>query len=95
MHRYINKTNCCSDAFTTRLLMSHLHTITPILEHYVNPCLTTADFPNHCKSSIIIHLIKKPCLNDEALKSIDLYEIFFFPMLLKKSYLLVFRTHFI
>ena len=43
--------------------MSHLHVIVPILQHIVNPCLTTGDFPFSCKSSIVIPLIKKPSAN--------------------------------
>ena len=51
----MNKTTCSSDPFPTRLLMSHLHTIIPILQHIVNLCLTIS-----CKSSIVIPLIKMP-----------------------------------
>ena len=39
----MNKTTCSSDPFPTRLLMSHLHEIIPILQHIVNLCLTTGD----------------------------------------------------
>ena len=56
----MNNTTCSSDPFPTRLLMSHLYAIVPILQHIVNLCLTTGDFPISCKSSIIIPLIKKP-----------------------------------
>ena len=55
----MNKTTCSSDTFPTRLLMSHIHAIVPILQHIVNLCLTTGDFPISCKSSIVIPLIKK------------------------------------
>ena len=48
----MNKITCSSDPFPTRLLMSHLHAIIPILQHIVNLCLTTGDFPISCKSSI-------------------------------------------
>ena len=48
--------------------MSHLHAIVPILQHIVNLCLTTGDFPISCKSSIVIPLIKKPGLDREMLK---------------------------
>ena len=58
----MNKTTCSSDPFPTRLLMFHLHAITSILQHIVNLCLTTGDFPISCKSSIVIPLIKKPGL---------------------------------
>ena len=34
--------------------LSHLHAIVPILQHIVNLCLTTGDFPISCKSSIVI-----------------------------------------
>ena len=51
----MNKTICSSDPFPTRLLMSHLHVIIPI-QHIVNLCLTTGDFPISCKSSIVIPL---------------------------------------
>ena len=43
--------------------------IVPILQHIVNLCLTTGDFPISCKSSIIIPLIKKPGLDREMLKN--------------------------
>ena len=41
----MNNTTCSSDPFPTRLLMSHLYAIVPILQHIVNLCLTTGDFP--------------------------------------------------
>ena len=63
------KTTCSSDPFPTRLLMSHLHAIIPILQHIVNLCLTTGDFPISCKSSIVIPLIKKTGLDREMLKN--------------------------
>ena len=56
----MNKTTCSSDPFPTRLLMSHLQAIVPILQHIVNLCLTRGYFPISCKSSIVIPLIKKP-----------------------------------
>ena len=40
----MNKTICSSDPFPTRLLMSHLHAIVPILQHIVNLCLTMGNF---------------------------------------------------
>ena len=49
--------------------MSHLHANVPILQHIVNLCLTTGDFPISCKSSIVIPLIKKPGLDTEMLKN--------------------------
>ena len=49
----MNKTTCSFDPFPTRLLMSHLYAIVPILQHIVNLCLTTGDFPISCKSSIV------------------------------------------
>ena len=49
----MHKTTCSSDPFPTRLLMSHIHAIVPILQHIVNLCLTTGDFPISCKSSIV------------------------------------------
>ena len=64
----MNKTTCSSDLFSTRLLLSHIHAIVPILQHIVNLCLTTGDFPISCKSSIVIHLIKKPDVDRELLK---------------------------
>ena len=45
----INKTTCSSDPFPTRLLMSHLHAIIPILQHIVNLCLITGHFLISCK----------------------------------------------
>ena len=65
----MNKTTCSSDPFSTRLLMSHLHANIPILQHIVNLCLTTGDFPISCKSSIVILLIKNPSLDREMLKN--------------------------
>ena len=65
----MNNTTCSSDPFPTRLLMSHLYAIVPILQHIVNLCLTTGDFPISCKSSIVIPLIKKPGLDREMLKN--------------------------
>ena len=65
----MNNTTCSSDPFPTRLLMSHLNAIVPILQHIVNLCLTTGDFPISCKSSIVIPLIKKPGLDRELLKN--------------------------
>ena len=65
----MNNTTCSTDPFPTRLLMSHLYAIVPILQHIVNLCLTTGDFPISCKSSIIIPLIKKPGLDREMLKN--------------------------
>ena len=65
----MNKTTCSSDPFPTRLLISHLYEIVPILQHIVNLCLTTGDFPISCKSSIVIPLIKKPGLDREMLKN--------------------------
>ena len=65
----MNKTTCSSDPFPTRLLMSHLHAIVPILQHIVNLRLTTGDFPISCKSSIVIPLIKNPGLDREMLKN--------------------------
>ena len=55
----MNKTICSSGPFPTRLLMSHMHAIVPILQHIVNICLTMGDFHISCKSSIVIHLIKE------------------------------------
>ena len=65
----MNKTTCSSDPFPTGLLMSHIHAIVLILQHIVNLCLTTGDFPISCKSSIVIPLIKKPGLDREMLKN--------------------------
>ena len=65
----MNNTTCSSDPFPIRLLMSHLYAIVPILQHIVNLCFTTGDFPISCKSSIVIPLIKKPGLDREMLKN--------------------------
>ena len=65
----INKTTCSSDPFPTRLQMSHLHAIIPIIQHIVNLCLTTGDLPISCNSSIVIPLIKKPSLDREMLNN--------------------------
>ena len=80
----MNNTTCSSDPFPTRLLMSHLYAIVPILQHIVNLCLTTGDFPISCKSSIVIPLIKKPGLDREMLKIIDLYQTFFLSKVIEK-----------
>ena len=66
---HMNKTTCSSDPFPTRLLMSHLLAIIPIIQHIVNLCLTTGSFPISCKSSIVIPLIKKPSLDREMLNN--------------------------
>ena len=66
----MNNTTCISVPFPTGLLMSHLHTIVPILQHIVNLCLTTGDFPISCKSSIVIPLIK-------VFHGTDLFKIYF------------------
>ena len=65
----MNKTTGSSDTFPTRLLMSHIHAIIPILQHIVNLCLNTGDFPISCKSFIVIPLIKKPGHDREMLKN--------------------------
>ena len=65
----MNKTICSSDPCPTRLLISHIHAIVPILQHIVHLCLTTGDFPISCKSSIVIRLIKKPGLDREMLNN--------------------------
>ena len=49
--------------------MSHLHAIIPIIQHIVNLCLTTGDFPIFCISSIVIPLIKKPSLDRAILEN--------------------------
>ena len=91
----MNKTTCSSDPFPTRLLMSHLHAIVPILQHIVNLCLTTGDFLISCKSSIVIPLIKKPGLDREIKKNIDLYQaVLLYPKLLRRLFLFVFWTYF-
>ena len=64
----MNKTTCSSDPIPIRLLMFRIHAIVPILQHIVNLCLTTGDFPISRKSSIVIPLIKKPGLDREMLK---------------------------
>ena len=48
--------------------MSHPHAMLTIPQHVVNLCLTTEDFPISCKSSIVIHLIKKPSLDRDIFK---------------------------
>ena len=70
--------SCSSDPFPTRLLIAHLHVIVPILQHTVNLCLTTGGFLISCKPSIVIPLIKKPSLDRERLKNIDLHQTFLF-----------------
>ena len=65
----MNKTTCSSDPFPTRLPMSHIHAIIHIIQHIVNLCLTTGDFPISCKSSIVIPLIKTLSLDREMLKN--------------------------
>ena len=65
----MNNTTCSSDPFPSRLLMSHLYAIVSILQHIVNLCLNTGNFPISCKSYIVIPLIRKPCLDREMLKN--------------------------
>ena len=87
----MHKTTCSSDPFPTRLLMSHIPAIVPILQHIVILFLTTGDFPISCKSSIVIPLIKKPYLDREMLENIDMYQTFlFYPKLLRRLFLFVF-----
>ena len=87
----MNNTTCSSDPFPIKVLMFYLHAIVPILQHIVNLCLTTEDFPISCKSSSVIPLIKKPGLDREMLKIIDLYQPFlFYPKLLRRLFLFVF-----
>ena len=81
----MNKTTCSSDPFPTRSLMSHIHAIVPMLQHIVNLCLTTGDFPISCKSSIVKPLIKKPGLEREMYQT-----FFFYPKLLRRLFLFVF-----
>ena len=86
----MNKTTSSSDPFPTRLLVSHLHAIVPILQHIVNLSLTTRDFPISCKSSIVIRLIKKPNLDREMLKNYrPVSNRFFNPKLLRRFFLFV------
>ena len=61
----INKTTCKS--FPTKLLFSHLTSIISIILHIINLCLTSGIFPQSCKSSIVLPLIKKPGLDQEIL----------------------------
>ena len=71
--------------------MSHLHAIVPILQHIVNLCLTTGDFPISGKSSIVIPLIKKSGLDREMLKIIELYQTYLLcPKLLRRLFLFEF-----
>ena len=91
MHSGMNITTCSSDPFPTRLLMSHLYAIVPILQHIVNLCLTTGDFPISCKSSIVIPLIKKPGLDREMLKKYrPVSNLSFYPKLIRRLFLFVF-----
>ena len=45
------------------------HIITDNRLDIVNLCFSSGVFPTPCKSSIIFHLIKKPCLDPEILKN--------------------------
>ena len=65
----MNKTTCMSDPFPTKLLFSHLTSIISIILHIINLCLTSGIFPQSCKSSIVLPLIKKPGLDQEILKN--------------------------
>ena len=64
----MNKTTCNSDTFPTRLLMSPLHVIIPILQYIGNLCWTTGDLPISFKSPIVKHLIKKQVFTEKCLK---------------------------
>ena len=71
--------------------MSHLHEIVPILQHIVNLCLTTGDFPISCKSSIVIPFIKNPRLTEKLNKKYrPVSNLFFNPKLLRRLFLFVF-----
>ena len=76
------------------LLISRIHAIVPILQHIVNLCLTTGDFPISCKSSSVIPLIKKPGLDREMLKNYRPVSNLFFPKLLRRLFLFVFKDIF-
>ena len=65
----MNKTTCKSDPFPTKLLFSHLPSIISIILHIINLCLTSGIFPQSCKSSIVLPLIKKTGLDQEILKN--------------------------
>ena len=65
----MDKTTCKSDPFPTKLLFSHLTSIISIILHIINLCLTSGIFPQSCKSSIVLPLIKKPGLDQEILKN--------------------------
>ena len=65
----MNKTTCKSDPFQTKLLFSHLPSIISIILHIINLCLTSGIFPQSCKSSIVLPLIKKTGLDQEILKN--------------------------
>ena len=87
----MHKTTCSSAPFPTRLLMSHIHAIVPILQHIVNLCLTTGDFHISCKSSLVIPLIKKPGLGREMLKNYrPVSNLSFYPKLLRRLFLFIF-----
>ena len=65
----MNKTTCKSDPFPTKLLFSHPTSIISIILHFINLCLTSGIFPQSCKSSIVLLLIKKTGLDQEILKN--------------------------
>ena len=76
--------------------MSHIHAIVPILQHIVNLCLTTGDFPISCKSSVVISLIKKPGLDGEMLKNYrPISNLLFLSKVIETGYFYsYFRTYF-
>ena len=65
----MNKTTCKSDPFPTKLLFSHLSSMISIILHIINLCLTSGIFPQSCKSSIVLPLMKKTGLDQEILKN--------------------------
>ena len=54
----LNRTTCGLDPFPTKLLMSHLSSISNVILRIVNLCFSSGDFPASCKSAIISPLIK-------------------------------------
>ena len=68
-----------------------VYTIIHGLQHIVNLCFTTGDFPISCKSFIVIPLIRKPSLDREMLRNYrHVSNLSFYPKLLRRLFLFVF-----
>ena len=64
----VNKTTCTLDPFPTSILVASNLWI-DMLVYIVNVCITTGQFPNTLKSTVVKPLLKKPILDPHILKN--------------------------